>query len=172
MSSSYSYSESSTFTLTHAKHLAAKVGSDLMRLQRFYGSPSDERIGKFEGEVAELLRLGYLDTVTYGFRRDGQWIEPTLRYTARELGAGATDDDPGRVKPGLDVTGAKFYSYLTHNAAWDALTSEQRAAIEAKLPLQRNGAPEPTVSGGYFADDRSYSAGGRTLGRQSVRSYR
>lgn len=171
MSPSYSYSESSTFTLTHAKHLAAKVGSDLMRLKRFYGSPSDERIGQFEGEVAELLRRGYLGTVTYGYKRDGQWIEPTLRYTARELGAGAVDDDPGRIRPGLDITGAKFHSYLTYSAAWDALTSEQKAAVEATLPLQRTGAPEPTVSGGYFADDRNYSAGGRSLGRQSVRSY-
>ena len=170
---SYSYTESSsrTFTLTHAKHLAAKVGSDLMRLKRFYGNLSDERIGEFEGEVAELLRLGYLGQVTYGFKRDGKWIEPTLRYTARELGEGAVDDDPGRVRPGLDISNAVFASYLECSPAWHALTSAQKEAVEKTLPLQRTGGTEPAVAGGYFADDRTYSAGGRSLGRQSVRSY-
>lgn len=171
---SYSYTESSsrTFTLTHAKHLAAKVGADLMRMQRFYGYPSDERIGEFEREVAEMLRLGYLGTVTYGFKRDGKWIEPALRYTARELIDGGVDDDPGRVQPRLDISGASFYSYMTYSSAWDTLTSEQQAAVKKTLPIQRNGAPEPAVAGGrYFADDRTYSAGGRSLGRQSIRSY-
>jgi hypothetical protein len=171
MSYSFTTTESKTFTLTHAKHLAAKVSSDLMRLKRFYGSPSDERIGQFEGEVAELLRLGYLGTVTYGFKRDGKWIEPTLRYTARELGQGAVDDDPGRVRPGLDISNATFASFLDYSPAWQALTSEQQAAVEKALPLQRTGGTEPAVAGGYFADDRNYSAGGRSLGRQSVRSY-
>lgn len=48
MSYSYSYTESSTFTLTHAKHMAAKVATDLKRMQRFYGSPSDAKIAEFE----------------------------------------------------------------------------------------------------------------------------
>ena len=82
MSYSFTATETKTFTLTHAKHLAAKVTADLKRLQRLYGDVSDERIAQFEGEAAELLRQGYLGTVTYGFKRDGSWIEPTLRYTA------------------------------------------------------------------------------------------
>ena len=41
---------------------------------------------------------------TYGFKRNGQWIEPTLKYAARDLaGASAGDDDPGRVLPGKDI---------------------------------------------------------------------
>jgi len=35
MASSYTISETATFTLTHAKHMAAKVAADLKRLQRF-----------------------------------------------------------------------------------------------------------------------------------------
>lgn len=171
MSYAYTTTETKTFTLTHARHLASKVAADLKRMQRFYGAPDDARIDRLEGEITELLRQGYLDTVTYGFRRNGDWIEPTLRYTARELAGEGLDDDPGRVRPNANVTGASFYSYLTHNAAWDALTSAQRTAIEQQLPVQRTGAPEPSVSGGYFADDKTYSSGGRTLGRASVRSY-
>ena len=79
MSDSYSYTESRTFTVTHARHMAAKVATDLKRMQRFYGKPSDENIADYESEATEMLRAGYLDTGTYGFRRDGKWIEPTPR---------------------------------------------------------------------------------------------
>lgn len=171
MSYSFTATETKTFTLTHAKHLAAKVTADLKRLQRLYGNISDDRIVQFEGEATELLRQGYLGTVTYGFKRDGNWIEPTLRYTAQELANGDTDDDPGRVRPSANIEGATFYSYLTYSAAWDALSATQRDTIKQQLPLQRGTAAEPQVSGGYFTDDKTYSSGGRALGRSSVRSY-
>ncbi len=170
MSYSFTATETKTFTLTHARHLAAKVAADLKRLQRLYGSISDDRITQFEGEATELLRQGYLETVTYGFKRDDKWIEPTLRYTANDLANSGADDDPGRIRPGIDITGATFYSYLTLNSAWWALTPDQRATIEGQLPLQRGSGTAPQVSG-YFADDKTYSSGGRSLGRASVRNY-
>lgn len=171
MSYSYTATETKTFTVTHARHLAAKVATDLKRLQRLYGELSDARIEEFEGEATELLRQGYLQSVTYGFQRDGNWIEPTLRYTARELADDVNDDDPGRVRPGANVAGASFYSYLIYTPAWHALPAQQREAINRQLPVQRTGADEPQVEGGYFADDRNYSSGGRSLARASVRSY-
>ena len=69
MSTSYSYTETATFTVTHARHMAAKVAADLKRMQRFYGSPSDERIAQFEAEVTELIRAGYLGTVTLASKK-------------------------------------------------------------------------------------------------------
>lgn len=171
MSYSFTATETKTFTLTHARHLAAKVTADLKRLQRLYGNLTDERIAEFEGEATELLRQGYLGTVTYGFQRNDKWIEPTLRYTASELANGSTDDDPGRVPPGKDTSGAQFHSYLTYSSAWDALTADQRAAVKGQLPLQRVSGAESAVSNGYFADDKTYASGGRSLGRASVRSY-
>jgi hypothetical protein len=171
MSYSYTTTETKTFTLTHARHLAAKVATDLKRLKRFYGELSDERIEQFEGEVTELLRQGYLKNVTYGFQRNGNWIKPTLQYTAKELADSGEDDDPGRVLPGENVASASFCSYLTYTQAWHALTAQQREAIEKQLPVQRTSADEPQVEGGYFVDDRTYSSGGRSLGRASVRSY-
>lgn len=170
MSTSYSLSESTSFTVTHARHLGAKVKTDLMRIQRFYDYPRDAWLDHYETEIVELLRHGYLGTVTYGFRRNGQWIEPTLRYTAQQLAAGGVDDDPGKVRPGANVTGADFYSYLTYSAKWDGLTTEQRQAFKSALPFQRGGADEPG-SAGYFVSDRTYSSGGRALGRSSMRSY-
>lgn len=171
MSSSFTATETKTFTLTHAKNLAAKVSADLKRLQRFYGHITDQRIAEFEGEAIELLRHGYLGTVIYGFQRNDEWIEPTLRYTASDLAGSGTDDDPGRVPTGRDISGAQFHSYLTYSSAWYALTEDQRLSIKKQLPLQRVSGSESPVSNGYFADDKTYSSGGRSLGRSIVRSY-
>jgi hypothetical protein len=122
--------------------------------------------------VIELLKDGFLGTLTVGFRRDGHWVEPTLRYTARDLaGAAANDDDPGRLRPGADVEGANFYNYLTYSPVWHALTTAQQEAFKRRMPFQRSGAPEPGIAG-YLVDDRVYSVGGRALDRASVRSWR
>jgi hypothetical protein len=171
MTSSFTLTESVSFTVTHARHLAAKVATDLKRMQRLYGSPSDMSITQYETELTELLKAGYLGTVTYGFWRNEVWIVPTLRYSAQELaGAAANDDDPGRIRPGADVAKANFYSYLTYSSAWNALTSDQQNAFKRTLPFFRGGSPEPGVNG-YFSPDLVYSAGGRALNRNSVRSW-
>lgn len=167
---SYAVTETQTFTLTHAKHMAAKVAADLMRVQRLYGEPSTQRILDFEQEIITLLKAGYLDTVTYGYKLNGNWIEPTLRYTAAELSGNGVDDSPGRIRPNADVTGARFASYLTYNAAWDRASQSERNGVEKDLPFNRGGAPEPGVRG-YMASDSSYSSGGRVLNRSTVRSF-
>lgn len=171
MSQSFSITESHTFTLTHAKHIGAKVATDLKRMQRFYGYPSDAEIEQYETEVIEFLKAGYLSSVTYGFKRGGCWIEPTVKYTARDLAGGTTnDDDPGRIRPGADISNAFWGSFMTYNSAWDALTPTEREAFVSRLPFKRSVAAEPGISG-YLSNDRTYSAGGRALERASVRSY-
>lgn len=171
MSYSFAVTASRSFTETHAKHMAAKVATDLKRMQRLYGQPSDAAIASYEAEVIHLLKKGYLGTVTYGFYRDDKWIEPTLRYTARDLaGDAANDDDPGRIRPGANISGATFYSYLTYSPAWDKLSYSEQDAFKKGLPFYRGGAEEPGVNG-YLTDDRLYSSGGRALQRASVRSF-
>jgi hypothetical protein len=171
MTYSLTETESETFTFTHAKYMAAKVAADLKRLQRFYGNPDDTMISSYEAEITELLRGGYLTEVTYGFRRDEKWIEPTLRFTAQDLaGTSANDDDPGRIRVTANIKDAYFYSYLIYNSAWLNLSATDRAVVEERLPFKRSNAPEPAING-YLSDDRTYSAGGRALSRASVRSY-
>jgi hypothetical protein len=171
MSTSYTFLDTISFTLTHAKYLASKVSTDLKRMQRFYGSPSDQGIAGYETELTELLKAGYLGTVTFGFRKGDNWIEPALRYTARDLaGLPANDDDPGKVRPGVDVSGASFYSYLTYSAAWDKLTASQQDAFKRTLPFRRTGASEPGING-YMVSDLTYSSGGRALNRSTLRGY-
>lgn len=170
--SSYSLTvaETQTFTITHARHIAAKVATDLKRVQRFYGYPSDPSIAQYEAELIVMLKAGYLEEVTYGFKRGNDFIEPTLRYTAGDLAGGGSDDDPGRVRPGKDVTGASFYSFMSYSAKYYAATAAEIESALKDLPFQREGAPTPGVSG-YLENDKTYSAGGRVLNRTSVRSY-
>ena len=169
--SSYSYTESSTFTITHARHMAAKIATDLKRIQRLYGRPTDQEIADYEGEAIAMMKAGYLSSVSYGFKRDGSWIEPTLRYTARDLAGGAAnDDDPGKIRPGKDVSGSSFTSFMSYTDAFFSLSQADRDAFKGGLPLQRVSGTEPPVSG-YLASDQTYSAGGRALDRSSVRSY-
>lgn len=166
-----SFTYNQTFTITDAKYLASKISADLKRMQRFYNSPSDSSIELYESEITELLRYGYLKKVSYGFSKDGQFIEPTLIYTAQELASDfSTDDDPGRVKPGANTLGASFYSYLTYSDKWNNLSYAEREKFESNLRIKRTGADEPSING-YLSNDRSYSSGGQTLNRTSIKSY-
>lgn len=165
------YTSSRTFTVTHAREIASKMATDLKRMQRFYGVPSDISIAEYEAELIELLKEGVVETVAYGFKRGEDWIAPTLRYTEKELtDSTSASHDPGLIRPGANVTGANFYSYLTYKSSWYGKSESERQAIKSRLPITRGGAAQPGVAG-YFVDDRVYSAGGRALNRSSVRSY-
>lgn len=169
--SSYSYTETTTFTVTHARHMAAKIATDLKRVQRLYGGLTDQEIADYEAEATALMKAGYLDHVSYGFQRHGSWIEPTLRYSARDLAGGsANDDDPGRIKPGRDVSGAAFTSFLSYSSAYFQASDADRESFKSGLPFRRSTGTEPPVNG-YLMSDRTYSAGGRALDRSIVRSY-
>ena len=171
MSNSYTITDTITFTRTHAQHIAAKVATDLKRMQRFYHKPTDSQINAYETEAIELLKEGFLGVVTYGFRRSGAWVAPTLRYTARDLADASTaDNDPGRIRPGENISGASFYSYLSYSLAWNRMTEGEKETFRRRLPFRRTGAPEPGLNG-YWSGDLIYSAGGRALDRSSLRGY-
>ncbi len=171
MSYSNTITESQTFTATHAKHIASKVATDLKRIQRFYHEPSDSRIEDFELELIELLKHGYLDTVTYGFKKNGSWIEPTIQYTSKDLqGMSASDDDPGRIRPNADTSNAQFYSFLSYSRKWLTISENERERFEKLLPFRRPNAATPSING-YLSNDKVYSSGGRSLERSIVKSY-
>src|SRR5438132_1715499 len=94
------FSTTSSFTRTHARYLASKIGADLRQMQLFYGQPSDDKIDDYMEEVVELLVGGYLDSVEYGFHRAWDWVI-ALRYIVRN-GDLVTDDRSGRVTSGID----------------------------------------------------------------------
>lgn len=169
MSSSYTTSDTATFTLTHAKYLASKVRTDLMRMHHLYGGvPTVSDIDAYEEELTALLKAGYVSRVTYGFKRNGSFISPSLKYEAHELAAG--DDRPGKVPRGEDVSGAHFSSYLAYSAKWGQLSPAEKKKFKEDLPVNRVTAEEPGVDG-YYSTDKTYSAGGTSMSRSVVRNY-
>lgn len=167
MSESYTYTATETFTFTHAKYIAAKVATDLLRLQRFYTAPTTELINQYEEELSALLKADYLENVVYGFQRNGKWVE-ALRYHALPGGSLVGDDDPGKIRPGIDLTGAHFTSYLVRNDRWKNLSTSERDAFEATLPFKRVGAAEPSLETGSWSHGHTYSAGGRGIKRSTI----
>jgi hypothetical protein len=166
--STYTYNSTQTFTETHAKRLASKVATDLKRIQRFYHVPSDSLIELFESELISILKAGYLKDVTYGFKRNVIFIQPSVQYTTRDLyGANSNDDDPGKIRPGFDITNASFTSFLNYSHEWWDLSVGEREKFEGDLPFNRTTGPEPGVDG-IFVQDRIYSAGGIALDRQTI----
>ncbi|MDO6507028.1 hypothetical protein Q4506_09540 [Colwellia sp. 4_MG-2023] len=167
--SSFTSTVSNTFTITHARHMSAKVSADLRRMQRFYDKPNSVQIADFEEEIAQLLKHGYLNKATFGFQKDGSWIEPTFTYTASEIASGV-DDTPGALSANADVSNAYFHSYVSYTDKYFSLSDSERADFKKSLPVQRVGADEPGVSG-CFDSDKTYSSGERSLSRKSLRSY-
>ena len=177
MSLSRTTSKTVAFTRTDAKHISYKVATDLRRMRCFYGehlngSLSDSWIDAYEAELIAYLMAGYLDWVAYGFLRNGNWIDPILYYSADMLEQGrASDDDPGGIRPGEDVSGAVFHSFLVQNHRWNQLSDEAKREFKRYLPVQRTPGMEPSADG-TWVKDRTYSAKGRALNRLVLMRYR
>lgn len=156
-----------TWNRTHARKVAGKVVADLLQMQQAYGKPSTASINDYLNELETLLADGYLDTVTYGFRRGSDWVV-ALKYKATELGLQYADDYSGKTPRGKDVSGATWYSFLEKsNAFYQDLNEAQRAAYEAKLPFKRTPGVEPSAGGNAWHQDKSYQSGGGGV-RRSV----
>jgi hypothetical protein len=166
---SMSYTTNDTFSIIHARRIASRVAADLLRFQSFYGLPSDKSIDDYEEELAVLLNHDVLAWVEYGFQRNGKWTEAAVRYTALPGGTLVASDDPGKIRPNLDVAGAQFTSFLDYNSNWYKKSEAERAAIAAQRPFTRGTGSEPPLESGYWASDLNYTAGGRGLGRATAR---
>lgn len=164
----YTTTQSETFTVTHARHIAAKVATDLKRMQRFYERPDDREIDTYEKEVVALLRGDYLDAVTYGFHRAGTWVV-ALKYAARQGGVVVVDASPGNVPMGADVRDCAFGSFFAGNSQWRTLTEEKKRQVYANagLPYFRVLGDDYDASNQWHAD-KVYSAGGRGVLRHVI----
>lgn len=163
----YTTTETTTFTLTHAKHIAAKVSTDLLRFTRYYKKPTVEQINRYEEELVAYLNAGYLDNVIYGYYNSNGDLVEALRYHVID-GELVGDDDPGKIRPGTDVPGESFGSFLSQNSKWYSLTPQERTDFKASLPFPRQHGTEPRPANGTWSRDLTYSAGGRGLGRSVI----
>ena len=163
-----SYTSSRTFTKTDARYVMSKVKTQLGLMRVFYGSPSEDMIERYGEEAALLLAAGYLKEVTYGFRRAGKSVPPTVRVTAAQFSN--VDDLPGGVLPGENISGATFGSYLEYSDQWFKLSLAQRRAFEETLPIQRTEAVKPGLGNGVWVNEKSFSSNGQGVRSVVLRS--
>lgn len=169
MSYTGTYTESNTFTITNARHIASKVKTDLMKFHRLYNIPSREEIDKYETEVIELLRHGYLKTITYGFIRNDKWVV-ALKYTAKGNDLQSEGDDPGGIRR-ENIEGCHFCSFLERSDKWFELSVPERSTFIKELPIYRSDGDTPEVENGYWSSDKEYYSGSQGIARQKLVKY-
>lgn len=170
MTNTFTLSSTSTFTRTHAAYLASKVAADLLQMQLFYGRPFDNEINQYLEEAIILILKGYLDFVEYGFKRNDNRVV-SLKYVVRADGMIQTDDRSGRVVPGVDISGAYWYSFLSKNLAFSLLPWEEQQRVEQSLPIERSSGDPPGNGNGCWTNDKAYSTNGIGVQRSTFRSF-
>lgn len=164
---SYSFTTTSSFTITNARYVASKIAADLRLCHNYYGYPGADIIPSYAEEFAQLLNKGYVYQYEFGFKQDGQRVL-CWRYTVDEYG-NVTDNPPGSLTSSVDVSAARYYNYLWHSSKWNALPQSEREAFERLLPIQRTGCEAPSDGLGYWTSDKTYASGGRGVTRQTFR---
>ena len=151
-------SHTTSFTRTHAREIASKVAADLRQMNRLYDKPNEAKIQNLIKEFVEFVVNGYMRSIEYGFKRDGDWVL-SARYEIRADGTVA-DTGPGGLYAHADVDGLPFYSYLDYSDKWWELAEQQRQGFCEGIPVKRSGADAPGHAGGYWEGGRSYASGG------------
>ena len=138
-----------------ARHVAAKMATDMKRMQRIMGIgvPSDAVIDQTQRALVYLLDKRYFSQYICGFKRDGKWVfalkyeEPAV-LLQREKGA-----DPGGIMFSPDELGDKLYysvSFTPSNAYYLAKASTHLPqATDSDNELEKGG----------WVNDRIYRAG-------------
>lgn len=170
MSYSYTTTATESFTLTHAKRLAAKVAADMHQCQRLYGRPTDTQIENYEQELIVLLHGGYVESYEFGFKtRDGQRVV-SWHYTVN-LAGDLEGGRSGGLFPTADISEAVPFNFLSRNSVWSALSQEERDKIEASFPVRRTEGKPPKDGNGYWDSSRSYVSGGVAVTRKEFRPW-
>jgi hypothetical protein len=170
MSFSMTRTVSESFTLTHAKYLASKVTTDMLRCQQLYQQPSNTDINDYGTELALLMRDGYVSEYEFGFKI-GDYRLLSWHYTVRNSDVTATNDRPGGLPSGVSIANASFFNQLTYSTNWSLLSFEEQQKLKAELPVRRETRDGPKDGLGHWTQDLSYSAGGVSLGRKTFRPY-
>jgi hypothetical protein len=163
---SYSFTTSDTFSIIHARKLAAKVATDMHICAQYYGRPTEQEIRNYAEELAQYLNEGYIEQYEFGYKKDNKRIV-SWRYKVDENGVLTADERPGKVVPYVDTSGAIFFNYLTQNSRFLQLSAAQQARFTDSLPVQRTSGDPPSDGLGYWISDRNYYSGGRGLNRQT-----
>ena len=165
---SSTFTTTTTFTRTHAKHLAAKVVADLYQCHVLYDRPSEDHIRDCEIELIEMLSSGYVATYEFGFKKNDRRAL-TWAYTVGSDGGLYGDSNAGAIYAKAAVADASYFNFMEHSSEWGKLTDAQRTAFENALPFQRTTGSLPTDGDGVWIVDHGYTAGGVRINRRTFR---
>ena len=165
-----SYSTSETFTLTHAKHLASKVVSDLYQCRKFYGEPSEAQIARYQDELIVMLAGGYVKDYEFGFKKNDLRVV-SWQYLVNASGdlVGGADDRSGGIYARADISGATHFNFMSYSQAWLDLASNEQSIVRTKHSINRNAGYLPSDGSGYWQTDRTYSSAGVAIERKTFR---
>lgn len=161
---------SESWTLTNAKYLASKVTTDMWRCRQNYGLPTEAEINDYGTELALRLRDGFVSQYEFGFKIENERLL-SWRYTVANGDLTATDDRPGKIPSGVDISRAHFFNYLTHSEKWSNLPEDEREKWEAFYPFRRRPSAGPQDGCGSWQRDLQYSSTGVLLTRETFRPY-
>lgn len=169
MTVSYTYTTSESFTLTHAKKLAAKVTADMHQCRRLYGDPTETDIASYNEELVVMLAGEYLSSYEFGYQKGDKRIV-SWYYTVTAAG----DLEGGR-SGGLyaqaDIIGASWFNFMTTSNSWAGLTEAGRNAVRAKHSINRVTGDPPADGSGHWVADRTYVSGGVAVQRKEFRPW-
>ena len=168
MSSTYTISE--TFSITHARRLAAKVAADMHQCQQFYGYPTDAKIKKFEQELVVLLHGGYVESYEFGFQTKDERRVVSWHYTVGPSG----DLEGGRsggLYPSADIADAVTFNFLAYSSGWFALSQAEKDKVKAQYSVRRTDGSPPRDGRGYWDSSRHYASGGVAVTRKEFRPW-
>ncbi len=161
---SYSYTTTDSFTLTHARKLAAKVTADMHQCRLLYGDPTEAEVDRYNEELVVMLAARYVSSYEFGYQKGDRRIV-SWYYTV----AAAGDLEGGR-SGGLyakaDITGASWFNFMTTNYAWSGLTEGERDKVRAEHTIHRVTGDPPSDGSGRWVSDRAYVSGGVAVQRQ------
>jgi hypothetical protein len=158
--STFSFTDSDTFTETHAAHHAGRITTDLRHCFHEYGSPAEHMLDQYLEELKILLSQHLVSFYHFGFERNSIPVW-SLQYEITQHGDVSIESDvAGGIPRSLNVLGASFFNFLTYSTNWYALTAERQSAIRGLLPFTRTTGVLPGSGTTSYATDRQYNAGG------------
>lgn len=167
---SYSYTTTETFTLTHARRLAAKVAADMHQCQRLYGHLTDTQIENYQQELTVLLLGGYVASYEFGFKTsDGRRVV-SWAYTVGPSG-NLEGGRSGGLYPTADIAGAVIFNFLSYSSKWSNLNAATQAKVKAEYQVQRTDGSAPRDGNGYWDSSRHYVSGGTVVTRKEFRPW-
>jgi hypothetical protein len=162
------FTTTTTFTRTHAKHLAAKVIADLYQCHLMYDHPTRSRIDEYEIELVEMLANSYVETYEFGFKKDDKRIV-SWRYASGPDGGLHGDDSAGGIYAKASVADGSYFNFMSYSSEWFKLTAALQTSFENGLPFQRSTGTLPADGDGYWVVDHGYTAGGVRVARSTFR---